>query len=1499
MFEDRKLEWMCPIGGWGGGGGGSGMPDATGITDGYVLTADGDATPAWEAAPGAATAVTSPDGITTTKRTARFDIRDYAASCSGTDYFITSATSGGTTTVTTKTSAGVATTHDFLAGQGVYLVNSGPVCAISAPATTYTAAPWAHAVAGTSSMSRITVTDDANDRVTAAAGDVFATAAPVRVFGPGTLPTGLTAELGYFVRRISSAVYSFHPTAADASANTNRIAITGGSGPIYIDVAYTFTITDDANDIITTSSALPCVTAQPVWVYATTTLPTNLSASTTYYVRRATSTTFTFHPTALDATNNTNKIAITGGSGIFTIFGHTEYRYTNRCSDGKNAWTAATGEMTTFNWLQAGGSAACNLVAMAVSYGAHSVAWYGRGTSGRQLMRIMEASAIRADGVDTGPDNTGYPTFTATESSGGSTILRLTTAVAAHGVLPGDVIAINFNSSGDSGFNGLYLVSAVASSQIDLAAGSWNAGMASGTGMFERSAVEVRDYGAAVALQAATFLAGFDNQDMDWAADRAYPLGDLILDSAGSRLWRVVESLPDRLSGSSEPTWTSAASAYVQDNDNLMRREVEFVPLEDTSGATNQGLWTKVATVPTASTFTTVDVATADVLSNKLYCMHNDAEAVFAAQAAAVTFGRGAEIYIPSGTINCILGPTTDTRFWKNIGNDAQKKWVFLNLSNESALALPYGVSVVASHAAIVRCLCTSGRSRVDASTTGMTQTASKTFINFNARRCKVDGGTWRYDRFAGGFSEQNMGNAFTTGINFLSQGFTFSGDYVAGTIAFDCAIHRAKISFPQFLEHQAITADDNTIHSKFLIRDTWIHYGGGDGNGNGIPGGEFEFAGGGVQLETRNGSHGFYLNPGRDNINLHDFTMRYVGNPSKNCVQMRGSSGDRPLRNVNVSNIYFDRVAGPVRIGDTATSNRCLGINISKLRGRVSVYVAEARNVSITGGDYSYIQVQEDVDDLKLSNFSCDFLYLTSSDRADRVKGDNIDVRCEWQMSKLYNSQFEKITINNPHDISTGANLVNATYKWVSTGANQEYYCTLRATGGDPGLSSPAGMRIRDKYLSTTIGTVGALADGGFGYGSGSWGFNTIVVRMGDSTNQNPDNWPQGSVRTFTMTNRGLNITGATQNIVVDKCDVIQGLADTNAIWNTSGVLGATIDNVKFLHSNFWHTALPTTGTCRLADMSTTSISVQNDLTFEDCTFKMEPGVGTQSLLRSPFRVNATRGGRVRFIRCKFPSFGSSLEASSQIGVIDMIDCEIQTNVVQVNVDATANTFIEASGQPNFFYLDGHPIRLKIGHTSSSLPVTSPQVDSSTIYYYRNTDSTLYDTLAHAAAGGATGLIDVTTANGPVEFEVLDAHHTGVLSGYEATGDAQYPDAWREVRGNKFRGSTALTYSQYTSDQNNLQLWPGFDEHRLSTDAARTFTGFNASAVGSMRKRIRIYNVGAQNIVLAHASGSSATENQCNLPGATSFTFPGKTSGALIYDVELQAWILESSSAV
>lgn len=102
-------------------------------------------------------------------------------------------------------------------------------------------------------------------------------------------------------------------------------ALTAGVARSYANIgagsgAVTFTV-NTTTDVLTTSTAHGYATGDAVNVTTTTTLPAPLAATTYYYARNTGSTTLTLHPTATDATNNTNRVDITtAGSGTHTIY---------------------------------------------------------------------------------------------------------------------------------------------------------------------------------------------------------------------------------------------------------------------------------------------------------------------------------------------------------------------------------------------------------------------------------------------------------------------------------------------------------------------------------------------------------------------------------------------------------------------------------------------------------------------------------------------------------------------------------------------------------------------------------------------------------------------------------------------------------------------------------------------------------------------------------------------------------------------------------------------------------------------------------------------------------------------------------------------------------------------------------------------------------------------------------------------------------------------------
>jgi hypothetical protein len=84
-------------------------------------------------------------------------------------------------------------------------------------------------------------------------------------------------------------------------------------------VTKTFTVTDLVNDVIT-AVAHGLSTGQAVTVTTTTTLPTGLSSSATYYARALTVDTMSLHYTSAGATAATARVDISStGTGVHTL----------------------------------------------------------------------------------------------------------------------------------------------------------------------------------------------------------------------------------------------------------------------------------------------------------------------------------------------------------------------------------------------------------------------------------------------------------------------------------------------------------------------------------------------------------------------------------------------------------------------------------------------------------------------------------------------------------------------------------------------------------------------------------------------------------------------------------------------------------------------------------------------------------------------------------------------------------------------------------------------------------------------------------------------------------------------------------------------------------------------------------------------------------------------------------------------------------------------------
>lgn len=137
----------------------------------------------------------------------------------------------------------------------------------------------------------------------------------------------------------------------------------------------------------------------------------------------------------------------------------------------------------------------------------------------------------------------------------------------------------------------------------------------------------------------------------------------------------------------------------------------------------------------------------------------------------------------------------------------------------------------------------------------------------------------------------------------------------------------------------------------------------------------------------------------------------------------------------------------------------------------------------------------------------------------------------------------------------------------------------------------------------------------------------------------------------------------------------------------------------------------------------------------------------------------------------------------------------------------------------------------------------------------YRFMDRLFGTTTVRVASGvvqlGNSGLLAVSTGNPEAVACDVSLYRAATKVWGLGAGAAS---------GNGTLSSVPLSPAQITADQDNYA--PGVAMfYRLSTDASRTLTGLSISQVNG--QVAEIWNVGAQNLVLAHDSASSSAANQ------------------------------------
>ena len=228
---------------------------------------------------------------------------------------------------------------------------------------------------------------------------------------------------------------------------------------------------------------------------------------------------------------------------------------------------------------------------------------------------------------------------------------------------------------------------------------------------------------------------------------------------------------------------------------------------------------------------------------------------------------------------------------------------------------------------------------------------------------------------------------------------------------------------------------------------------------------------------------------------------------------------------------------------------------------------------------------------------------------------------------------------------------------------------------------------------------------------------------------------------------------------------------------------------------------------------------------------------------------------------------------------------------------------------------------------TLASLTAANEIPNAGEIYFETDTNklkvgdgSTPYNSLPYivGGAGGGSGgsalnrTLDALTFNGSTTTFNLVIGSTAVTPSTAASllimlnGVVQRPDVAYTVSGSTITfsvapattdtffgvylaGSSATFNSptQITANQNNYALSVGANNVRLSTDAARTITGFVAESGSS----VTLHNVGSFPITIAHESTSSVAANRVISTTGADLTIPVNSGITITYDGTTARW--------
>jgi len=1270
--------------------------DATGITIGHVLAADGDAIPGWQAPQ--VGGLLAPDGATAITKSSVFSPVNHGASMLDTDAFVQTATTSSTATVDTSTD--VVTTagaHGLVDGDGISFTTTTTLPALSSGTLTASTRVFVDVQSSTTFTAHLT-------RAAALAGT-------------GDLNFTNTGS-GTHTARLKTTV-TFNNNAGTPTASANDYAVnhwilllrsgpecTLGASQTTVDgvtASYGTKVGTDptwthSSNICTLSTEVPLANGDPIRVSNSGgALPTGgitLDNVTTYFARRVSGTapglakTVSLHPTAQNAIDNANIITLTGGSGTQTMLGYTPWFATVRPGDGEGGWGPASADVltiNTWNYRTAGDMTTAIRWRFDVPQGARSMAVYGFTTSGRDVITVLDADGLRAHN----PNNTDDEvySFTSVSDSGGNSQLAATGIGTYYA--DNDIIEVNSTSTSDEEYDTKKRVLSRGPNLIVIN----QAFSDTASGYLNEAFVEYQDYGQKVRLAAYKGLPDVENPSYEHRTNTVMPIGSAVLDASSNRLWKVYDCTKtgpfQGRSGSSTPSWSStAANTLVADGNNVLKRALPWVPDEDTSGAVRKALRAMIQSVPTSTTAVLQDAAFADLGTNSLLATHDDTMPLRKCVAAARAWGQGATIELPPGNMP-IYSPKLGTAdpdgvtWYTNVGltNPTRPALYVLGDSTPST-----NISLKLHPSTTIRWRALESKVRLDATTIQdgtsepLGMPSAPALFAVSAHKFDWDNGRVIWEDFAGGLSEHDTVGTCFSGLVCFTVSTPANGSYQQPR---DTRFTNATFFVPNWWESGS-TNDDYSYWSqaKMLVKDCHIAVRGGDGAQTLLAQGDFYTLGNWWGNYGRRSTHMHYWNVSKFNYVSRGDRLYGVDTPDKNGISIRGSQDQNPTRHIIISDL-FGQYGGNLAVGDVTSSNPVQNVQISNVNG-VLVELAETENAQLTN-IRSSVFITEDCKNIQIDNL-IGSLNAAPTDGVEGLQVNKITGAHAVLLSGVTNGSIKDIQFVHNY-VSDTTSVTNDHYAWAPRGVNDEYGLTLKATGGKALASQPTHI-IMDERV-TVVGTTGfgSLAPGTAAWGDpDGQGWDTLYVKVLNNTSgvyYDPDLEPYDSIATAATTGAAIGlclgslfdttiegVSGTRSDLTSVGLVKTVGAASVSKVW-----VNSWLKNLRYEQFN-----LPTSGTYRIVDLGTgTNLFIDSGI---DGAF-LRPSVGASqrlSMVQGVFTANS----KFAFKNFDVPLSNTDAQSGMYITCPDghgtLEDCKFGSNEELLSLDVTADTLTPLS---------------------------------------------------------------------------------------------------------------------------------------------------------------------------------------------------------------------------